>query len=462
VDYTSHLVVGALFAAMFGATGFLAQGRSERSIGPTLWSAAAVFAPLAILVALYYRIAGFDRSVPFAGVALLLAVLFAFATETLGKREPRPGSAAAGAIFATGAVAALALALTMTLEKGWLTIALALMVPGIAWIADKRPFAPLRWLAAAALVLVLGRIAWQPLIVGADVGTTPIFNWLLYGYGIPAASFWLGGHLLRRRADDVPSRMADSAALLFTVLLAFLEIRHYMTGGDIYRNSSGLAEVALQVSVGLVMVIGLERLRLYTRSAVQNVGALVLAALTLAGIVLGLLLANNPLFTNEPIGGRFINLILLGYALPAALTAALALLTRGLRPQAYSTIAAITAVTLALSYLSLEVRTLFHGPMLAGGDLSNAEQYAYSAVWLGFGVVLLAIGAFLRSQPVRIASAAVVMLTVLKVFLIDMRDLTGIYQALSFIGLGAVLIGISLFYQRLLFPRRVAPVPPAS
>jgi uncharacterized membrane protein len=73
--------------------------------------------------------------------------------------------------------------------------------------------------------------------------------------------------------------------------------------------------------------------------------------------------------------------------------------------------------------------------------------------------VLLAIGAFLRSQPVRIASAAVVMLTVLKVFLIDMRDLTGIYQALSFIGLGAVLIGISLFYQRLLFPRRAAAAP---
>jgi len=34
-----------------------------------------------------------------------------------------------------------------------------------------------------------------------------------------------------------------------------------------------------------------------------------------------------------------------------------------------------------------------------------------------------------------------------------MRDLTGLYQALSFIGLGAVLIGIGWFYQRLLFPR---------
>jgi uncharacterized membrane protein len=86
-------------------------------------------------------------------------------------------------------------------------------------------------------------------------------------------------------------------------------------------------------------------------------------------------------------------------------------------------------------------------------SLSDAEQYTYSAVWLAFGVVLLAIGALLHSQPVRIASAAVVVLTALKVFFIDMRDLTGLYQALSFIGLGAVLIGIGWFYQRLLFPR---------
>jgi uncharacterized membrane protein len=49
---------------------------------------------------------------------------------------------------------------------------------------------------------------------------------------------------------------------------------------------------------------------------------------------------------------------------------------------------------------------------------------------------------------------------VLKVFLIDMRDLTGIWQALSFIGLGVVLIGIGWFYQRLLFPRRPPPAAP--
>src|ERR1700741_1584558 len=105
-----------------------------------------------------------------------------------GKREARPGMAISGAIFAIGATAALALALTMALEKGWLTIGLALMVPGIAWIAGRRPFPVLRWLAGAVVVLVLLRIAWQPLIVGRDPGSPPVFNWLLYGYGVPAAA----------------------------------------------------------------------------------------------------------------------------------------------------------------------------------------------------------------------------------------------------------------------------------
>jgi uncharacterized membrane protein len=111
-------------------------------------------------------------------------------------------------------------------------------------------------------------------------------------------------------------------------------------------------------------------------------------------------------------------------------------------------------VALALAYLSLEVRTLYHGEVLGEGPTTDAEQYTYSAIWLAFGVALLAAGVWLRSQAVRLASAAVVILTVLKVFLVDMRDLTGIFQALSLIGLGAVLLGIGWLYQRLLFPRR--------
>jgi uncharacterized membrane protein len=453
-EFGWHLALGMGFAALFGVTGYLAQGRSQQPIVPILWSASAVFTPIAMLATLYYRIAGFAVSIPFSGIALLLAALFAMATENLGRPPSRPGGAAAGAVFAAGAIAALALSLTMALERGWLTVGLALMVPGIAWVSEKRPLPVLRVLAAAVGALVLARIAWEPRIVGRDVDTTPIFNWLLYGYGIPAAAFWSGGYLLRRRADDVPARLIDSGAILLTVLLVFLEIRHFINGGDVYRANSGLAEIALQVSIGLAMVIGLERLRLRTNSIVHDIGALVVAALAMAAIVFGLALAENPLFTGEPVGGRYVNLILLAYGLPAILAAWLALVSRGIRPQPYSAVAAVTAVALALGYLSLEVRTLFHGEVLSPGPLTDAEQYTYSVVWLAFGVTLLAVGVRLRSQALRLASAAVVTLAVLKVFLVDMQGLTGLYQALSFIGLGIVLLGIGWLYQRLLFPQR--------
>jgi uncharacterized membrane protein len=235
-----------------------------------------------------------------------------------------------------------------------------------------------------------------------------------------------------------------------------------MNDGDVYRRAGGLSEVALQVSVGLAMAIGLERLRARTHSIVHDVGALAIAALAAGGIVFGLWLAENPLMTSAPVGGAFVNEILLGYGLPAVLAATLALVARETRPYAYRVVAAVIAVGLALAYLTLEVTRLYHGPVLTSGPTTNAEQYTYSAVWLAFGVVLLLVGVVLRSQPARLASAAVVLITIAKVFVLDLAVLEGPFRALSFIGLGVVLVGIGRLYQRLLFPRRGAAAAPAS
>jgi uncharacterized membrane protein len=451
-DYGAHLILAAGWAGLFGIAGFLAQGRSSRALAPMLWSAAAVFAPLAVLVALYYRIAQLDRSLPFAALALLAAAIFALATEALAKRESRPGLMAAGAMFATGTLAALALALTFALEKGWLTIALALTVPGAAWIAEQRPLPWLRWLAAIMVAVVTARVAYQPTIAGADLGTTPLFNWLLYGYGVPAAAFWAAGRLLRRRADDLPARMVDAGAILFTVLLAVLEIRHYVSGGDIYRSSDGVVEAMLYVNVGLAMSIGLERVRGRSRSVVHNAAALLIAALTLLAILFDLVAACGPHFHSIAVGGAFFNLVLLGYGLPAVLAITLALIARTTRPISYRVAATVTAVTLALFYLTLEVQRLFHGPVL-DGPITDAEQYAFSTVWLAFGIALLAVGFYLRSQPARLPALAVIVLTIAKVFIIDTASISGIYRALSVIGLGVVLLGIGWVYQHVLYPR---------
>ena len=459
-DYGSHLTLAAAWAALFGVAGFFAQGRSVRALVPMLWSATSVFAPLAMLIALYYRIANLDRSLPFAALALLLAAIFALATENLLRREHRPGIGAASAFYATGALAALALALTFALEKGWLTIALALMAPGAAWIAEKRPLPWLRSLAAIMAAVVTARVGWEPRIVGGDLGTAPIFNWLLYGYGVPAASFWLAGWLLRRRRDDPPARTVDAAAILFTVLLVVLEIRHYVTGGDMYQTSAGLTEIALYVNAGLAMTIGLEYVRRRSGSIVHNVGACIVAALTLIAIVADLVYVADPDLARHPVGPAFINLILLGYGIPAVLAITLALIARTTRPLPYRIAAAITAMTLALFYLTLEVRRLFHGPILAG-PTGDAEQYMYSTVWLLFGIVVLAVGFLLRSQPARLLALGVIAVTIAKVFIVDTASISGIFRALSMIGLGVVLLGIGWLYQRLLYPRLPVASAPA-
>ncbi len=52
----------------------------------------------------------------------------------------------------------------------------------------------------------------------------------------------------------------------------------------------------------------------------------------------------------------------------------------------------------------------------------------------------------------RYASLALLMMTVAKVFLIDLSELTGLYRVASFMGLGLILAGIGYLYQRFVFP----------
>jgi len=454
---TLHLITAVIFAAGFGSAGFLAQGRSISAIVPVVWSAAAVFTPLSLLIALYARIAHLDRSVPFAILATILAALYAAATEILGNRDKRPGLSISIALFATGALGALALALTFALEKGWLTIALALTSMGTAWISMQRPIPFLRSLAAILAGIVVLRIGYEPRIAGEAVGSTPIFNWLLWGYGIPALSFWIASYFLRRRGDDAPLRTVESAAILFTTLLAFMEIRHAVNGGNVYNPASSLAEVALQVCAALAMTIGLERLCIRSGSIVHNFGAIVLTAFAGLASVFGLLLQENPMIQPMDIDGVFINLILLGYALPAVLMLLLSYAVVGRRGVIYANTIAAGALIFALTYVTLEIRRLYQGPALYDGTISDVEQYTYSIAWLAFGVALLGIGIAFNSQRARLASAVVIALTILKAFLIDMSTLTGVYRALSFMCLGLVLVAIGWLYQRILFRRRAAP-----
>jgi uncharacterized membrane protein len=205
------------------------------------------------------------------------------------------------------------------------------------------------------------------------------------------------------------------------------------------------------------MAIGLERLRVRSNSLVHNIGAVLLTVFAGLAAVFGLLLLETPVVWPIDVGGTFLNVLLLGYALPAILALLLSYAVAGRRHPYYGNSIAAGALILALTYVSFEIRRLYHGPVMSSGATTGAEQYTYSIAWLMFGVVLLGVGILVNSERARLASAAVIALTILKAFLVDMSTLMGVYRALSFICLGLVLVGIGWLYQRVLFRRRMAP-----
>ena len=148
--------------------------------------------------------------------------------------------------------------------------------------------------------------------------------------------------------------------------------------------------------------------------------------------------------------------------MPAVLALLLSYAVAGQRSAAYANSIAGAALILALSYVTLEIRRLYHGPVLTNGVTGGAEQYTYSIAWLAFGVALLGIGIAVNSQRARLASAVVIALTIVKAFLIDMSTLTGVYRALSFMCLGLVLVAIGWLYQRVLFRRQRPPAAPVA
>ncbi len=114
---------------------------------------------------------------------------------------------------------------------------------------------------------------------------------------------------------------------------------------------------------------------------------------------------------------------------------------------------------LIFTYLSLEVRRAFHGGTLLPSLQSDVELYVYSLVWLIYSAVLLGLAILRRVAGLRHASFVFLLITIVKVFVFDMADLTGLLRVASFIGLGLSLVAVGFVYQRFVFtppPARAA------
>ncbi len=448
--------IGILLGLAFAGAG-LWSARANVASAPgraAAWAFWGVAVPLVVLLSLWVAFGDIDRDFLHAVVALALLAGFVAGAEWIAGAERPPLAGGFAVSFAlAGAVVAALLAIHMGFGSGMTTVLLgaAAVVPALA--TRRRAYPVLGWLSAGAAVAVLVRVAFDPTIVGAEfLSRTPVFNWLLPGYGVPALAFGFAAWQLARTSGGRPRLVMEAAAALFGLLMLAMLVRHAMHGGVIEAGAPTLAEQAIYTLIALGAGAILVALDMRSPSSVLRIGSLAAGVVSVLFVLGQHFVVLNPLFTDESTGRiPVFNLLFLAYLLPAAAAGALALYARGKRPYWYSAMLAAVAALLVFAYATLSVRRLFKGEFIAlWSGMEQLETYSYSALWLVMGVALLAGGVRLRSQVLRVASAALIAVAVLKVFLFDMSELEGVLRALSFIGLGAVLIGIGLFYQRLL------------
>ncbi len=419
----------------------------------TIWAAIAAVLPVLLATISFVFYGVYARDWTHGLFAIGLGAVLLAACEFLDRRGALPGFRRGIDTLLAGSFFAFALALHCLTDGVVTTILLALLGFAYLMATRKRAWSGLPWIMVIALAGVLFRIGWDPTLVGPEaLSRTPLLNQLLPGYGIPALLALLSAYEARNWPGQRVRHALQGLASLLGLLAIAILVRHAMNGGVLDSSTPTLGEQ----SIYTLLVVGLSgilmTLDLKSPSPVFRYGSMVAGGMAIAQTVSLHLGALNPYFTGESTGSwPLINLLLVGYLLPGLAYAGLAFYARDKRPLPYVILLALSGALLGFTWVTLSVRRFWQGEFIAyWKGFEQAETYSYSVAWLAIGVGLLALGSRFDARSLRIASAVIVILTVAKVFLIDMANLEGVLRALSFIGLGFVLIGIGLFYQRIL------------
>ncbi len=315
--------------------------------------------------------------------------------------------------------------------------------------------------AAAAHGFLFQVLLFNPRLglFGDLAGGPPLLNALAAAYLVPAALFAVAAWRVYPRQRG-PARAYAVIALLSAILWAFLEIRRFAHGPHL---SGGLATIGAGEAVACSLVLlgialAADRLRPRGEAPAHPVRADIASILTLMrGVAVCFAVAMAGLWSNPswgPAAAPFsgwapLIAVFGGYGAIVLATARLALDAGAAGKPREADAYVLAAMFFGLVLASLAVRAAFHGADLTlGADTSQLETWSYSAVWavtgLGFIGVSRAGGRlFLR------AGLALLMITTLKVFIVDTASLSGVVRAGSFLALGVLLLAGALTARRL-------------
>ncbi len=470
-DEGAFLIFAVLTGVIVLAAGVLMAWRLVQDRWTALlWAFSGV---LPALIAFGHAIATFsrwDEDIAYGAGALALAAVFSACGFLLWKREASlagegdtPPLVSASSLLFVAAALPLGTAVHLLTTPSWTGIVLAALVLGLAAAATRAAPAVFPWIAVLGGVTIMARFAIDPAVVGASsLSTTPVLNWLTPGYFIPAAVFAASAVLIRGEINRTPQRLMEAMALTAGLAGIAVLIRHGMHNGVLLSGEDiTLAEQASYTLLALGASLALVRLDDRSPSPVFRFASMALGVVGIITVLVQHFGILNPWFTNRFVGNwPVVNLLGAAYLLPGLLAGVVAWQAYGRRPKPYVLALAGLSGLLLFAWINMEIRRFWQGPYIGSWHPTSAgETYTYSAVWLLAGIALLAAGLRLDRQVLRLASAVLVVLTVLKVFLFDMAELEGVMRAASFMGLGICLIGIGTFYQKVLVRKREATPP---
>ena len=329
-------------------------------------------------------------------------------------------------------------------------------------------------LLGGMIVLVCAVFFFTPLLHVVDVRSSLVINELTYAYGLPLVLAAAGAVLARRLRDTQAMQVYAVAAMVLTLVLVTMLIRHAFNPDDMRSSAmtdvrTSLVEWATYPVAWLVLAAALLFVpqRAARKGATHAAALIVAGAATFALLTLGLM--QNPLWTAHTLGdARIWNELLYAFGLPCALLFVVAHLLRSRVPAPWARWTVTCAIALCFALISVQVRHYFHGPEmrllqnapnavlgLRTIGVASAENYTYSTAWIVLATVLLVVGVALKSPALRWGSLVIMLLSVGKVFLLDMSQLRDLWRVLSFLGLGVTLLVLAMIYQRYVFAATV-------
>ncbi|MEZ5967533.1 MAG: DUF2339 domain-containing protein [Hyphomonas sp.] len=405
-------------------------------------AAAAALMPPALLFIAFWKGGGleprFTWALGAAAIAAALGMMLDRIRRTDGSLDVHPGTASA---YAVGAALSAALTPFLFLEGLWLGPAMAVVALVLAAVWRRFPLLVLRVSGMAATALSVFLMIRPGMLLRTHISATPVLNELTFSFAIAVAALAAAAWLTRRIGHM--SRAYETGASLLVFSWIGLTIRHIAGGGTIWGPYAGMGEASGYAIAYLGAAFTLAwrapgRSWLWRRFEYASLAVglfAILAALARIGI--------------DKVGDLPVaNLLLPAFGLPALLLAAYSAGLRHDRRPVFGTAAAALAMATGFAWATLEVmRAVGNSRLTTIGD----ETWAYSGGWILYAFVLLGWGIVRGRRSARYGSLAVLLVSIVKVFLFDLAGLEGIARAGSFIGLGAALIATALFYQRFVF-----------